>query len=89
MYVFQLTDSSQTKVADLEVNQFHFTDWPDHGVPSTTEVMLSFHECLYKQTLGTPLLVHCRYIQVYIMIKYYNYICYTVIVLGLDRLEHS
>ena len=60
IYVFQLKASSQTEVADLEVNQFHFTGWPDHGVPSCTEMILSFHECLNKQTFGTPLLVHCR-----------------------------
>ena len=60
VHVFQVKASSEVKDVDFEVKQFHFTGWPDHGVPSCAKMILSFHECLHKQALGTPLLVHCR-----------------------------
>ena len=50
---------------ELEVQQFHFTVWPDHGVPKYATSMLSFHKSLHihhKQKFDTPLLVHCRYV---------------------------
>ncbi|XP_078286526.1 receptor-type tyrosine-protein phosphatase H-like [Rhinoraja longicauda] len=44
------------------VTQFHFTSWPDHGVPKTTEKLLQFQRLvrdhLNKNRDGLPV-VHC------------------------------
>ncbi|XP_048255306.1 tyrosine-protein phosphatase 10D-like [Haliotis rufescens] len=43
------------------IKQFHFTQWPDHGVPSDTTALLHFHNVV-KDTalpLSGPLVVHC------------------------------
>jgi protein tyrosine phosphatase len=67
----------QTKVADEEegpneecfngecrvIYQYHFTVWPDHGVPEQAFPLLSFIRKIrmeLKEDDG-PLLVHCRY----------------------------
>jgi len=63
---FQTEDSSEAKDVNLEVQQFHFTVWPDHGVPKYSTAMLLFHKRVFehhKRKLGSPLLVHCRYKQ--------------------------
>eukprot|EP00049_Salpingoeca_infusionum_P019053 m.359949 g.359949 ORF g.359949 m.359949 type:complete len:1714 (-) comp18827_c0_seq1:378-5519(-) len=43
--------------------QFHYTDWPDHGVPANPDTLMSFIDEInaYKMKLKTPmpLLVHC------------------------------
>ncbi|XP_060118117.1 receptor-type tyrosine-protein phosphatase eta [Heteronotia binoei] len=44
------------------VRQFHFTAWPDHGVPETTDLLISFRHLVQdymKQNPPTPTLVHC------------------------------
>ncbi|XP_056307248.1 receptor-type tyrosine-protein phosphatase eta-like [Danio aesculapii] len=45
------------------VRQFHFTAWPDHGVPQTTEVLLDFRylvrEHMNQYSCTSPTLVHC------------------------------
>ena len=49
------------------ITQYHFTSWPDHGVPEYATSILQFHRRIkneYKPTKG-PMLVHCRYL-------YYN-----------------
>ena len=60
-------DDNDTEAMDvcLEVEQFHYTVWPDHGVPKYATSMLLFHKCVFehhKRKLGSPLLIHCRYI---------------------------
>ncbi|XP_048256052.1 tyrosine-protein phosphatase 10D-like [Haliotis rufescens] len=43
------------------IKQFHFTQWPDHGVPSDTTALLHFNKVV-KDTalpLSGPLVVHC------------------------------
>ena len=42
--------------------QFHFTSWPDHGVPKFATSLISFIRRVQKshnKDLGIPLLVHC------------------------------
>ncbi|XP_070813531.1 receptor-type tyrosine-protein phosphatase eta-like [Pituophis catenifer annectens] len=45
------------------VRQFHFTAWPDHGVPETTDLLISFrhlvHEFMKQKPSSSPTLVHC------------------------------
>ena len=46
----------------LEVIQFHFIAWPDHGVPDNCAVMLNFIRRVHKlhsYSNPCPLLVHC------------------------------
>ena len=49
-----------------EIEQFHFTVWPDKGVPESNVVMASFLTLIRKGVAGieakqpkSPLLVHC------------------------------
>ena len=42
--------------------QYHYTSWPDHGVPIIATSLLSFIRRVQKEhnkELGVPLLVHC------------------------------
>ncbi|NWR12702.1 PTPRJ phosphatase, partial [Paradoxornis webbianus] len=45
------------------VRQFHFTSWPDHGVPETTDLLINFrhlvHEYTSQNPMDSPTLVHC------------------------------
>ncbi|XP_054633086.1 receptor-type tyrosine-protein phosphatase eta isoform X4 [Dunckerocampus dactyliophorus] len=45
------------------VRQFHFTAWPDHGVPQTTELLISFRhlvrEHMNQYSTNSPTVVHC------------------------------
>ena len=46
----------------MEVTQFHFTGWPDHGVPQNGVVLLNFIKrvrTIHPYSDPTPLLVHC------------------------------
>ena len=46
-----------------EVKQFHFTAWPDHGVPEFPTAMLAMIRCVrahHDMQLDTgPMVVHC------------------------------
>ena len=45
------------------IHQFHFTTWPDHGVPDRPTVMLDFLRIInryHDRDATTPILVHCR-----------------------------
>ncbi|XP_051885657.1 receptor-type tyrosine-protein phosphatase eta [Pristis pectinata] len=45
------------------VRQFHFTGWPDHGVPSTTAVLIEFRNLvrhyINQHQMHGPTVVHC------------------------------
>ncbi|XP_050191769.1 receptor-type tyrosine-protein phosphatase eta isoform X12 [Myiozetetes cayanensis] len=45
------------------VRQFHFTSWPDHGVPETTDLLIDFrhlvHQYNSQNPIDSPTLVHC------------------------------
>ncbi|XP_064144191.1 receptor-type tyrosine-protein phosphatase eta isoform X3 [Loxodonta africana] len=45
------------------LRQFHFTSWPDHGVPDNTDLLIGFRDLVrdyVKQSPPeTPILVHC------------------------------
>ena len=44
------------------MTQFHFTAWPDHGVPEGTQSMLEFVRRVRSAVLPAhgPLIIHCR-----------------------------
>ncbi|CAI8054880.1 Receptor-type tyrosine-protein phosphatase delta [Geodia barretti] len=44
-----------------KVNHFHYTAWPDHGVPDYATSILNFHKMVMKDHKAHrgPLLVHC------------------------------
>lgn len=45
----------------LEVHQFHYTVWPDHGVPECGTPLLSFHSRVEKffKRGEAPMVIHC------------------------------
>ena len=58
MYILQTSfEISVTKI----VTHFHFTKWPDHGVPDTVSPLTKFHNSVIAnlQEASGPLLVHC------------------------------
>ena len=59
----QYTASAMVIDVSREVIQYHFTSWPDHGVPEYAGPILNYMRRLkakHKSDIG-PLLVHCRY----------------------------
>uniref|UniRef100_A0A3B3WKY7 protein-tyrosine-phosphatase n=1 Tax=Poecilia mexicana TaxID=48701 RepID=A0A3B3WKY7_9TELE len=55
----------QVKTTEVRsVRHFHFTAWPDHGVPETTELLISFRhlvrEHMNQYSRNSPTVVHCR-----------------------------
>ena len=44
-----------------EIRQFHFTGWPDHGVPYHATGLLGFTRRIKTTACPGPLVVHCRY----------------------------
>ena len=56
-----------------KVKQYHFTSWPDHGVPVDSKKLLYLIDHIrnmYDPTVG-PLVVHCKYIFIETYIVYY------------------
>ena len=54
----QLAESSEPA---LSVTQFHFTAWPDHGVPDYATSLLAYHKKVKKHHKGgMAIIVHCR-----------------------------
>eukprot|EP00731_Ephydatia_muelleri_P016193 Em0009g617a len=56
-----VTNTSDSDAPSLRVTHYHFTVWPDHGVPADKTCMIQFIKRVrnthpYK---GPPLLVHC------------------------------
>ncbi|XP_072241597.1 receptor-type tyrosine-protein phosphatase eta [Leuresthes tenuis] len=57
-------DVKNMKTAEVRsVRHFHFTAWPDHGVPETTELLISFRhlvrEHMNQYSRNSPTMVHC------------------------------
>ena len=47
------------------IYHFHFTAWPDHGVPKYATSLLEFQKKVdkqHKRKNNKPMLVHCRYV---------------------------
>ncbi|KAL5486539.1 hypothetical protein EMCRGX_G019033 [Ephydatia muelleri] len=60
-YVIRVFDVTLSGSAARKVTQFHFTGWPDHGVPEYATSLLAFHRKVKSQHDGSkgPILVHC------------------------------
>lgn len=45
------------------VKQFHYTTWPDHGVPTRTSPIIAFRRKLrsFDESHPGPVIIHCRY----------------------------
>ena len=59
---FQVSGESADDEGLLAVIQYHFTSWPDHGVPKFATSLISFIRRVQKahsKESGVPLLVHC------------------------------
>ncbi|XP_078328908.1 uncharacterized protein LOC111115917 isoform X2 [Crassostrea virginica] len=58
----KVTNSQESKAEIRHLHHFHFTGWPDHGVPPTSQ-LLSFYfqvrEQLNVEGTNYPLVVHC------------------------------
>uniref|UniRef100_A0A3Q3EI83 protein-tyrosine-phosphatase n=1 Tax=Kryptolebias marmoratus TaxID=37003 RepID=A0A3Q3EI83_KRYMA len=58
---FDIKNVKTTEVRS--VRHFHFTAWPDHGVPETTELLISFRhlvrEHMNQYSRHSPTVVHC------------------------------
>ncbi|KTF81521.1 hypothetical protein cypCar_00028318 [Cyprinus carpio] len=57
-------EMGRVKTAETRnICQFHFTAWPDHGVPQTTEVLIDFRhlvrEHMNQYSRHSPTVVHC------------------------------
>ena len=52
----------ESEKEEREVKQFHFTVWPDHGVPEYPTALLAFRRRVrrYNPADAGPLIVHCR-----------------------------
>jgi len=64
------------------VYQYHFTAWPDHGVPSDPGCVLNFlHEVNKRQEsieFAGPITVHCRWVSIsFFEIKYFYYFTFS------------
>ena len=62
MYVSNIAQNNEPDSETLKVTQFHFTAWPDHGVPKFATSLIAFIRKTQRGHLkdkGVPLLVHC------------------------------
>ncbi|VDI07668.1 Hypothetical predicted protein [Mytilus galloprovincialis] len=63
VYVYRLLTVSNKNIKnekEREIHHFHFTEWPDHGVPDSIKVVNFYRNVMSKtcNQLG-PIIVHC------------------------------
>ena len=62
MLVLSILQIENPDAEPLRVTQYHFTSWPDHGVPQFATSLIAFIRRVQKghnKNDGYPLLVHC------------------------------
>jgi len=59
------------------VKQFHFTVWPDHGVPEYPTALLAFRRRVraYNPADAGPLIVHCRFDIAFVSCQSFVHFC--------------
>ena len=65
-----MSDGSQDSA---HIKQYHYTSWPDHGVPENGSPLILYHQKImtqYRNTQGGPIIVHCRYVYSIVMIHH-------------------
>ena len=59
-----LSQASSTHCEPLKLKHFHYTTWPDHGVPTHPSSLVKFVQQVrkdYKDSTA-PMVVHCRWV---------------------------
>jgi protein-tyrosine phosphatase len=56
---FQRVISVHLQEGRMSITQYHYTSWPDHGVPAEPTDLLHFREAVRTTPTSGPLLVHC------------------------------
>ena len=61
-YAFQLKKKKGFPPGERVIQQYHYTTWPDHGVPSHTLPVLRFikKSADSNPADGGPVIAHCR-----------------------------
>ena len=76
LYFFQVTDARDGQ--SRTIRQFHFTDWPEQGVPKSGEGFIDFIGQVHKtkEQFGQegPISVHCRYVTCHIFVTVLSYV---------------
>ncbi|OPL33216.1 receptor-type kappa tyrosine-protein phosphatase, partial [Mytilus galloprovincialis] len=60
MYWPEIVNTPMVNEKEREIHHFHFTEWPDHGVPDSIKVVNFYRNVMSKtcNQLG-PIIVHC------------------------------
>ena len=56
------------------MTQYHFTSWPDHGVPEHVGPILNYVKKIKADSNKGPTLVHCRFRNLYHIVNMINFI---------------
>ncbi|XP_052059524.1 receptor-type tyrosine-protein phosphatase epsilon-like [Mytilus californianus] len=62
VYVYRLIIvHNKTNKQERKVHHFHFTEWPDHGVPDSVKLVKFYRKVKSEKcdVLGSPMVVHC------------------------------
>lgn len=63
LYISSILQEEQLDSSRL-IRQFHYTVWPDHGVPETTQSLIQFvrtvRDYINRTPQAGPTIVHCR-----------------------------
>ena len=72
-HTWTMQDNDTGKVIQLQ--HFHYTTWPDHGVPDNGSPLLAFHQQVIKHQAitGGPIVVHCRSFHNYLQDEPWNW----------------
>ena len=62
MFLFIHLYITQKHLIEKKIIQYHYTEWPDHGIPEYTLPVLSFVKRATNSNPinGGPIVVHCR-----------------------------
>ncbi|CAL1534170.1 unnamed protein product [Lymnaea stagnalis] len=58
-YAIRVLELSRPREAGRTFTQFHFTTWPDKGVPEVPWGLVDFEQRVFSQPTSRPIVVHC------------------------------